>query len=188
MDANAFAKAKARLERMARSITDIEAATTYAEVADAWERFIFAASTFYSALQQGAKSNGAANAWFGRMKHERRIDPLLQYVHQARNAEEHGIAPITSPTNSKIHLTEKDSEVTLRSNGRSWDVISQSGAVLYPMERAKLATVRDDRYHDSFDPPQTHLGAPILDQSPLGVARLAQAHLISVLKQAERFL
>jgi hypothetical protein len=32
---------------------------------------------------------------YGRAKHERRNDPLLSYIHHARNADEHGIKDIT---------------------------------------------------------------------------------------------
>ena len=44
---------------------------------------------YISKLEQGSKS-GSSQPWYGGIIHERRTDPLLQYIHQARDASEHG--------------------------------------------------------------------------------------------------
>jgi hypothetical protein len=53
-------------------------------------------STIYSKLEQGAKGCGPSDAWFGRKKYDRKTDPLLRYIHHARNADEHGLEAVTS--------------------------------------------------------------------------------------------
>jgi hypothetical protein len=66
-----------------------------------WENFLIAANGIYSKLERGAKTNGKSKAWYGRKKHERKNDPLLSYLHHARNAAEHGIQRITSRTSTR---------------------------------------------------------------------------------------
>jgi hypothetical protein len=49
----------------------------------------------FTKLEQGAKSHPKSQPWSGPVKHQRRTDALLQYIHQARNSDEHGIQRIT---------------------------------------------------------------------------------------------
>src|SRR5207249_4288002 len=91
MDPVALALAKNKLYVAAESNAKLQAATTYVDAELAWSAFIMAASTIYSKLEQGAKSSGKSQGWFGRKKKERRTDALLRYLHFARNSDEHGL-------------------------------------------------------------------------------------------------
>ena len=104
MNKVAVKAASENLKRAETALHDIEAAQTLAEVETAWSDFLTAAGRVFTKLEQGAKSNGKSNAWFGRKKHERRTDPLLQYVHHARNADEHGLAEVTERTAPALAL------------------------------------------------------------------------------------
>jgi hypothetical protein len=66
--------------------------------------FLIAANRIFSKLEQGSKTNGQSKAWFGRKRHERRTNPLLRYIHHARNADEHGLAKVTDRTASGLAL------------------------------------------------------------------------------------
>ena len=68
----------------------------------AWIDFVAAAATIYSKLEQGAKGNASSEGWFSRKKHDRKVDPLLSYIHHTRNAEEHTIEAITERVASSI--------------------------------------------------------------------------------------
>src|SRR5690554_4837888 len=91
----AVEKARARLSRASESLSLIEASDSYESFQSAWTDLLIHLNSVYSILEQGSRGNGKSEAWFGRKKNERRTDPLLQYVHQARNSDEHGIEPIT---------------------------------------------------------------------------------------------
>ena len=142
-----------------------------------------AAGGFYSALEQGAKVNAKSKAWFGRQKHQRKKDPLLRYVHQARNAEEHGIRQITQRQNSEITL-EPGAEVKLTSDGKSWQATNIKGGVKFANNIVCLVRVQDARFGDWFDPPTSHLGSDLEDVTPLTVASLCLAHMKALLTEA----
>lgn len=96
MDAVAVERARGRLERAERAFADFKSAAGYAEAEDAWTDFLLACSTIYSQLEQGAKTSGKSAAWFGRQKALRKAQPVLRYLHFARNADEHGIERVTA--------------------------------------------------------------------------------------------
>jgi hypothetical protein len=78
-----------------RALLNGEALATEANVTAAWIDFLYAFNGVYQKLQKGSLLNGKSKAWFGRIKHMRDSDELLSYLHQARNAEEHGLEAIT---------------------------------------------------------------------------------------------
>ena len=185
MNKQATAKAATKLERLTRSVEAMKTAESSEAIEDAWVDFLIAASTFYSTLEQGAKTNDKSKAWFGRKKHERRTDQLLRYLHHARNAEEHGIARITGRSNSKIFLKSKGAAVMLQSDGKNWNVVSQTGDVEYPGDVVTLVRVQDIRFGDWFDPPEQHLGQNLNDTSPPAIAELGAAYLGEMLSEAK---
>ncbi len=91
MDSQALEQAKGKLQRADKALYALKTATNYDEAEEAWSDFLLAASTIYSKLEQGSKSKGTSAGWFGRKKKERKDDPLLRFLHHARNSDEHGI-------------------------------------------------------------------------------------------------
>jgi hypothetical protein len=183
MNSEAIHKAARKLESIRRAVEAMKYSKDPINIEEAWEIFVNATGSFYSALEQGAKENDKSKAWFGRKKHERKSDPLLRYLHQARNADEHGIKRITDRTNSHITL-KQGASATLRSDGKKWDVIQQDGDIEFPNDVVRLVRVHDDRFHDWYDPPSQHLGRELSDLSPAAVAGLAFDHLGQVLSEA----
>ena len=57
--------------------------------------FYYPEMQFIPSLNKAAKVSGKASAWYGRVKKLRKDDPLLSYMHHARNSEEHGIEDTT---------------------------------------------------------------------------------------------
>ena len=91
MQRKAVTKARDRL-RAAESAFEQMRATKIGspDFEHAWYAFLVAQNSFYGALEQGAKS-GRSKGWFDSKKHERKTDPLLNYLHHARNADEHSL-------------------------------------------------------------------------------------------------
>ncbi len=54
-----------------------------------WCAFLLHANRVFSKLEQGAKGT-ASLPWHGTIRRARKKDPLLQYIYQARDAENHG--------------------------------------------------------------------------------------------------
>jgi len=104
MDKTAVNAACDHLARADAALRAIEGAQTLAEIETAWSDFLIAANRVFSKLEQGAKTNGQSKAWYGRKKHERRTNPLLRYIHHARNADEHGLSKVTERTEPGLAL------------------------------------------------------------------------------------
>ena len=58
----------------------------------------------YSKIQQAAKSTHAEIQWFGLVNKERKADPLLRYLFEARNDGEHGIARSVKHGADQYHI------------------------------------------------------------------------------------
>jgi hypothetical protein len=189
MDKLAVEQAKIKLQKAENALQALNEATDYQSAENAWSDLITAASTIYSKLEQGSKTNGTSAAWFGRKKKERRDDPLLRYLHYARNSDEHGVELIVEKAGNqaafgrklkfgekvpvKVRLaTQKDEEAT-------------DGMLYGPT--IGLVRVHDKRFNDGCDPPMQHLGQEICvqDNSIYGKARLAVEFLRKLVAEAE---
>jgi|GEM_PF-2544616 len=91
MDGDALEQAKERLSRARDALAILKGKGLRGPRESAWLDVISALGTVNSKLEQGAKANSKSAAWFTNRKRECKNDPLLQYVHQSRNAAEHGI-------------------------------------------------------------------------------------------------
>lgn len=155
------------------------------EINLAWTDFILACGVIFSALEKGAKSNPKSTFWYGTKKHIRKTDPLLSYIRDARNAEEHGIDQITKVAAKSIVLKHQGSAVTLRSDGKNWNVERVSGPPFEWQEpKLVLQTVYDDRFNQKSDPPKSHLGIDLGDQEPKTVSALALTYVESLIREA----
>jgi hypothetical protein len=118
MKKTAVDSARECLDRAKSEYANMKAANSFEKMECAWTNFLLMGNRVYVRLELGAKGNGTSFGWHGRKKHERRKDPLLSYV---KNARPEG-ATLTGGTMSygqiDIQLTEpKPVEVTF--NGPS---------------------------------------------------------------------
>jgi hypothetical protein len=190
MKQSAIDQAKQRLERARHALKRMEDAKTFASFETPWSEFLMAASGVYSKLEQGAKGCPPSEGWFGRKKHDRKKDPLLKYLHHARNTDEHGLGGTTlqftevkikndKVNGIKVDLVAGDSVIRPVGDGAEIEVLRRYTA---------LHAVTDTRYGDTFMPPTEHLGRPIVEGkdlvNALDVARLGLAYLDRIFIEA----
>jgi hypothetical protein len=194
MKRNAIEKARNRLERAREAFGRIEASRDFQSFEPAWTDFLTATNSIYSILEQSSKGDVRDRQWFGGKKRERREDPLLQYVHQARNADEHGAEPVSAYEPGGFFIGKRGESVHIKRM-----VTGPSGVQEISLEpvdgalptiglivpRVKLVPVRDERYGDTFNPPTEHLGRPLDDTSAKGVAALALRFHEALVDEAE---
>jgi hypothetical protein len=192
MDIKAVQQAQLRLARARKALADLEGykGFSFDELEEIWWRFLLSASGVYSKLEQGAKGNSKSEAWFGRVKHERKTDPLLQYIHQARNSEEHSIEGSTSRSDITVKAISPNTTVINPPYGsdepiRAFAPVGTKLTVELVPPGVRLVPVKNAKWGDVFHPPQTHLNNPIEEQSIVGVIRLAIAYLEKLIAQAE---
>jgi hypothetical protein len=193
MNPDAVAQAKARLKKAHKALVAFRAAEEIGDAEEAWSDFLLAASTIYSKLEQGAKGHPKSQPWFGMKKRERKDDPLLRYLHFARNSDEHGIERVAASTgpnrdlagrplkfNERVPLkAQKLHKITQEPEGALIDVVL-AGPTLKPVR------VNDRRYGDYCDPPKTHIGKEILYSDFVDhLAETALPYLLGMLEEAE---
>lgn len=186
-----LARAKEHLHAMAQA-TSLEVFKKF------WPDFLTMANRVYVKLEQGAKDNGPSSGWYGRKKNERRTDPLLQYVKQARDADEHGLAKVTgrSPGQVGIRFTE-DRAVwsgTIRTGPDGVTITPASENRDTPMEitayPSDVTLVPVVNYATQYDVPTVHLGNPVPlhpvsgTPHPITVGELMIKHLETVIHEA----
>ena len=194
MKAVALFKARERLEKARQSLQLVQSAANHKDFRFAWTDLLVSANAVFTILEQGAKTNPQSRQWFGNKKRFRTKDPLLSYMHQARNADEHGIEPTTmriggggiriGRVSGTVHFS------TVVGDGEGGTVlgpISGDGEVDYKIIKPifMLAIVKDDRFGNAcYYPPIEHLGSPIVDTSPVGVGLLLLAYLDVLVQEA----
>lgn len=191
MKQSAVDQARQRLRTMQAAYAAYQSATEYDAHREAWTAFLLAMSTIYSKLEQGAKDHGPSQAWFGRKKGERRKDPLLSYLHHARNSDEHSINEVAQTVMAELTIKEwpttpgitwfnltGSTPVPVDPNNPNNSMVAVKGKHLL------LVRVTDDRYNDAFDPPQRHMGQPIIGNDVDVVAPLAIAYMEAMVSEA----
>jgi hypothetical protein len=194
----AVEKAKDRLTSAKARLKNLESSTDYGSARRHWYDFLISSNAVFSVLEQGSKSFGKSETWFGRKKGERKGDPLLCYLHHARNADEHNVPSVTEIDRQKIVFVEDGNPVAsienMTGNTGTFRPASDQQEVslkkvnelrIYP-ERAKLIPVRDRG--DDYDPPSEHLGSPISDSAPTEVAKLMVQYIEQIIDEAESLI
>ena len=185
MKTEAITQARQKLEKAREALNRLEATEDAVAVEEAWIDFLIPASSVYQKLRAGVQADPKSRQWMGEKNVERTADPLLSYVQQARNADEHGIERVTKASNSHVTLAPGSWATFRKGPQNSWDIVAMSpGAITEPLDRAALAPVTD-RTGKTDAPPLSHLGQPVTDVSPRAVAKLALAYLEQLVADAE---
>jgi len=208
MNPKALHKAHHRLTAAKNAIAEVESCTNYDEFCVQWSNFLHAAKGIYTVLEQGAKATPQSRQWFGKKNRERLTDPLLRYVCEARNDDEHGIEPVSRyvPPELKLGVGRQGySNTVVDDRGNTFvncgAALSFSGKIpdelptLRALDgkpilnefippHAKLVRVHD-RSKTPYDPPTSHVGQPVPDSSPLAIGKLANEYLSKLLDEAQ---
>jgi hypothetical protein len=196
MNPLALEKAQFRLQKAEEAYQRLCEGTSMEDFRSDWTDFLLASNAVYSCLEQGAKRKPQSQQWFGQLKNERRKDPLLQYIHQARNADEHGLAAVFEPSDDGFvevggpGVTVYGATIIEDGNtvfNEKWPE-GLTGGKVFNNRRPELVRVRDDRFGDEFDPPESHLGNPINGRNPVLVARAALDYQRKILEIAEHYV
>jgi hypothetical protein len=180
--------ARTSLEQAKAAIAAMERADTLAKMEAAWSDFLIKANRVYTKLEQGAKANGSSYGWFGRKKNEQRKDPLLSYVKNARDADEHGLKQVTARHSHEIGIGAAPGQtvainepITLRNTEEGSTVeFGPSGpppglVVQFFPPGVRLVEVANRGV--KYQPPG--------DTNPTSVAKKAAAHLEALVAEAD---
>jgi hypothetical protein len=194
-ESNAITQCRLRLTRLENAVSALSKSGNSKEAHLAWADIISSLGTIYSKLEQGSKISGEAMAWFGRVKNERKTDPLLSYAHHARNSEEHGVEWVVSQRGRGIGVRQMSggSFMAERQPDGSYatmffgDLRNPPPIIEHLPPSLQLLPVHDSRYGDTFNPPTHHLGEPIGDDTAIAVAPLLLDYAKKLIEAAVHF-
>lgn len=189
----AIGKAEIRMKRAKTALDRISKAGDFNEFSEAWTDFLLASVSILSILEKGAHVNPTSKQWYYSTKKAGRKDPLVRYIVQARNADEHGIEAVVTHVPGGVEIGKNGEPVHVKR--LFWDEDGRMIVHLQPVNgkvptvevktaHPKLVKVHDDRFGDAFDPPAEHLGQPLPDTSPYTVASKMMAYLERVMTEA----
>lgn len=185
-----------RLRRAAKAATSLAVTRSYREFEDLWEQFLNDSNAFFDQMHVITKPNARTSSWYGAKHAERRRDPLLKYIWEARNSNEHSVADVT-------HFVQGNRLIGIPGPGQS-NAISISGIIGGPDENFRVTPLdglpvhsiiepshavllpvksRDGRI---YEPPQSHLSVQLQDVSPGSVASLAVAYMERLIVEASK--
>ncbi len=179
-----------RLNRAEAAFSAMIESTCFPTFMRSWSDFLQAVGAVYTKLERGSKSNGANIAWYGSIKHIRKTDSLLRYLHHARDVDLHGLSEVAEhdPGGWGIRGGGRYIFNGIIGPGGSLTVRHLSGPPpeeVTVLPHPKLIAVVDDRFGTAFPVPSSHLGETLTDASPKAVAALALAYLRAVLLEAQ---
>jgi hypothetical protein len=186
----ALTAALVRLRRASVAVESLQRAQNHEEAETAWTNFLIAAAGVYGKLEKGVDAAGPSKGWFDKIKNQRSTDPLLRYMEQARNADEHGIEPVAKRNpggmgiggRGAIRLGGVIGGPSGKMNLRATSLDGQPIAVTVYGPHLELAAVTNRKV--TYQVPNTHLDKPI-QQTPLEFATLTLNYFIKIVDDAK---
>ena len=161
------------------------------EFQDHWLEFLRAWKAGYSKVEQAAKDNARELQWFGAVKKERRADPLLRYLFEARNDEEHGLtqSAIARPARAIFRATKDvPSARLIYHEGKIVDVVGRNGESVaeFSLREEQETSLRPvkDRGGNVIPPPTSHFDKP-MEPMPHPAPELGLQYLEALIATAE---
>ena len=131
----------------------------------AWRDFLYRLERVWDKAEAHYGRSPKWSGWSGKYKVLRSTDPLLLYVRQARNAEQHSVEEVTTQVEGGFGIglgTGVDSAAINHleiSDGKIQSQDVSPGMLIAPLPRfVRLLSVTNR--HRSYAPPTVHLGKP----------------------------
>lgn len=160
-----------------------------------WLDFLVQWKGTYTKVQQAAKDGPRETQWFGAVNKERRNDPLLRYLYEARNDGEHGTEASAKHSPNSVKFTSYGKRVGIKvspsggiylgPDGKPvvWDDGKIVESVAFDPAESTLFEVAERDSAKKVPPPTSHLGSP-MEPKPYIAADLGLKWLRSLVATA----
>ncbi|OHC96401.1 MAG: hypothetical protein A2792_00185 [Sphingomonadales bacterium RIFCSPHIGHO2_01_FULL_65_20] len=208
-----------RLDVAEKLLAEMSTADTLRLQRECWWQFLQALDSSIGKFHAAAEhAKGPLLGWFGKVRAERKADPLLSYLQHARNADLHGLQIVISSSGAGwvagpllIGYPPPGEDDSL-SQWVGWVESSLGEQFVYTVDpetgegreltREEMVSMgmaaRVFPPHFAlapvtdrtvtYEPPIYHLQNPLIDNSPVSVGRLACLWVRSKLTEAEKYL
>lgn len=182
MNKQALERARAHGREARRAADFLKTATDIEEATRAWKTLLIEGHRVFSKLSAGANGYGRTVPWIGGLKRDRKKDELLRYMHQARNADEHGIAEVVIDAPPTFSIFPIDPTIPayisyMRHDGNSIAYCegAKNAGIVQTCRRLELIAVVNGGV--TYQPPRSHQGEPWVELAP---ARVAAAFMVYI--------
>ena len=192
-----FARAEEELSRMLDAEQRLRRSRDEASSRQAWQDLLNHSQRMYNFLTAALKGSAAERTWSRDRQDERKSDPLLQYVQQARHADEHGLQLVVEPHSTAYIMPDRAGSARIRRvavmNDGTIIVDGEDhlGNPLDPLEIVALNFVRIVpvvKRGVTYPVPSAHLGSVIEHNNIAMLARHITRHTEGVISGAKQFL
>lgn len=167
---------------------------------DAWEAFVNHLEKAYARTYVAVKEHSSASrAWKRRYEELRTSDPLLRYLREARNVEEHHgpTLRIGAPQNVRIERSPDDPKYLVFGPVLATNAVGHT--IVNPLEKTvvrwdppagyALKPITQKRGSAApIEPPTSHLGDELSDTGPIAVAKKGLAFYEGLVHEAAEFI
>lgn len=178
------------LRRCTELLEQLALAKSPDEFDDVWQRFLGHLERVWNKCQNHFGKSPRWSGWKGRFEQQRRTDPLLSYLTNARGAHEHTVADITSKKPSSIGIGAGPSgsvhikQLQIGPGGLvqgEWN--GDLAVTFFPGRVDPVAVTNRGR---TYLVPKSHMGSPLPDTAALTLGKHGLAYYECLIKEAER--
>jgi hypothetical protein len=183
--------AQSRLRIAQRAHQSLSESTNFDEFSDHWYVFLQGFHGVFTVFKEAEPPSKKAENWLGRKNAERRRDPLLQYLYEARNDEEHGLARSVVLSGGQHLYKVTPGQHILGpdpSKGRWFACDADTGIplelVVWQGPGPMLGDVRNRDKAKIYGAPIVHRRKTLTDLSPIAVGELGLTWLRAMIEEA----
>lgn len=159
----------------------------------AWKSFLHHLDRIWNKAEAHFSRSPKWGGWSGQYHKARKEDPLLRYLFQARNADEHSISEITerAPSSTMINPITPGGPLRIRSliTGARGEIVHLDIDTPYKIEfvPGRVSLLPIENRGQTYAVPLAHMGSPIDPGNVVAVAELAIRFYSGFLDAAEAF-
>jgi hypothetical protein len=197
MNAEGYEAACREFKRMREAYLNLAVAPNYEAAIGYWTDFIIRLQRVYNKLTAATKNDNRSRPWMGLKQRERSDDELLQYLQQARHADEHAYEEIAAEEISAYLIPPEEGGAHVNSVGVLTDgtiVIDAEGMngeevdvrELIALNRFRLVPVTNSGR--TYPAPTQHKGLDVDPNNVVVLCRYALKHVEQLLNEARQFV
>lgn len=180
------------LEKSKKNFEAMKNSKTLDEYEENWRNFVTnLEKVWIKAERECIEFKNKFQPWQGKFTRERRIDPLLKYVKNARDVETHSIQEIVEKQKgyTTINPLDKNKPLEIKNliiaNGKM-SFTESSQPLIVEQHSAKIMAIPFTNQGTVYLPPEFHRGQRLQDKSnPLEIAELAIKYYENYLDEIE---
>lgn len=185
----AIDKCEERLRRAKQALAILDRSNTEPAFRDAWEAVLVNLKSIGEILKVGARGSESCSARIADLWSTVWGDPLLRYLIEARNVEEHGLERSADYEEgfTRIGASGESIRIDTAPDGRTIvSPINGSSLTVWSVPRSFSLLPVVDKHGKRWDVPSQHVGQQPTDVSPAAVGKAGLAHFAMIVSEAKK--